>query len=1160
MRRCFVDTGCLEGEATAENPAEQCLSLAHISVSTMRRESSHHLPRATVALNIQMDATPLMWRVRPSQVQTLSSWASHLQSSRAADPLVAARPRSTEPAERGAAPEHGLETGRRPLPRRHVVLSVRTRGSVDGMLESLNGALAFRLPCLTGTFRHAEGGTKRARTRTSLRVARPRLLLRAPPMLDLEVVEWCEEKIYGDEHEPERALSLRRSACWLMMGARYHDGQPPELAVTSLPLGLCLPLAPILRVLTPFAAAPGPVAAEPETSAVTPTDPPATTGEAAAAEEADAAVAEEADAASAPAGAGAPPPPAAPPSVVLEVSIGAVSARLFAESPFTPGVDHIAACLGEASARCKPHEPMRAKAELSVSLFEQAETAGESEEARLSPLCVVDDLLRPCTISIFKRPAADGGGPPLECVEADSIHVEVTSRSHLCRLLNLLDAYSGCLEHLPSAPEPRPQERRGERPPKPAASAGAQGGMSLLARSVSVNLAGQEVGSAAPVHQIFVKDLSFTTGTLGAASQQLLQCSELRASLSDRRQSMQASQCSVTVLSMPPQAGRTAGSTDVTVSVEGAISSEVVTGTIFGDSGGIWPSAAELRAARRAAPGAPARAEARSEPEGPQPPTEPARAAEAAPAGDVAHAEAAPELKFRVLLSSAECRMCAGRSDPRALTLQLLNFSIFSWPPLPVPPPSARADLCSLWRKRMDLSTEALSFQGSGPGVAAAAIFSPFSIQSSIVTLSPERPCLASSRTEVDFSFSPLHIAAGAWQLRLLSDVMSFYDPEDEPVSGEEKSECTQEAPAEQPAVDPLPTARSAEPALEGFEHLVLELRLGPTVGGRPAEEAAARGALPLPVLCGMAPEELDPWQAARLPPGEDGCQRYAVRLDRPVRISSVAAWVTAGEAAGALHVPGAAHGFEALSPGPGFQAEAWDDAQRAFVDVTGASAEEAVHSSLVALRLRELCLSLLVQVTVPKRAAVAAAPSELAVSWSTPRLTWCVLHSSVCCGTAPLTPLTHGVPAVEDSFGDFSFLSTRFALWKGSGEGMALGLSSEKVGIDLYEMPTLSLRQVVAPEENSLAFRYRSRYASAPTAAPLRVLLRHEGTRLAARSAIDLRLGALTDPEGPPPPRSPPPHPHTVSQSAFALSPGTGNITVQRIDQCQLRTMSSYH
>ncbi|CAK0893347.1 unnamed protein product [Prorocentrum cordatum] len=204
--------------------------------------------------------------------------------------------------------------------------------------------------------------------------------------------------------------------------------------------------------------------------------------------------------------------------------------------------------------------------------------------------------------------------------------------------------------------------------------------------------------------------------------------------------------------------------------------------------------------------------------------------------------------------------------------------------------------------------------------------------------------------------------------------------------------------------------------------------------------------------------------------------------------------------------------GFSRLTGGVHYRAEAWDDAQATFVDVTGSSDSEAAFSRLVAVRLSALAglthfsLAVLVQAPVFEDSAVAG--SDLSVSVSVPQITWSVLHSPLCCRTGLLH--SHGTSglAFEESFGDITFSGVQFSLWQASAEGMGLSVSVSRAGLNLYDMSTLSLVQVIPLEGNGAKFHMITRSSKQPSSVCLRLPSSCRAPQSTRVPVIDLSFG----------------------------------------------------
>lgn len=694
-------------------------------------------------------------------------------------------------------------------------------------------------------------------------------------------------------------------------------------------------------------------------------------------------------------------------------------------------------------------------------------------------------------------------------------------------------------------------------------------------------------------------------------------------------QDVRVAQLGLHVLSTPPVEGIDSGSLELTVSIDGEVTILMCTGRFFEDIDSLWladPGPQQIVVKEDPAPASPRLPQhedlAAATPAVTAKASEPGAAIavmDGAQSNDAhvknsTQGESEPPklekptpfaLKWRVLLSMANISLHPGSVDTRSISLQLLNFSIFSWPAAYIKAPDTCRDSCGIFRSRMDISAEALSVRATGSGITAGPLLSPLSVNGSIISLTPERKCSAQAGTEVDFCMAPALVSIGAWQLRLLVDVLSFYDTDaskDDAASHKKHEDGTahdidkgeaevsndnehsqldlledilhasdmdeadikrsdaeqQQHPQQQPQ---LPQPQHVAPSI--MQRLAMELdvdvqgslflgggkerELEPELPSEPTkpdvESQLPMPRIRLPVMCRVNLDELEPWQAVQLPDVEgDGCPRFALRLDRPVRVVSISV-----RAAGAADLIGAtpdgvspaaaatdssptrAHGtaYVPLMEGVGFTLGAWNDATSQFVDVT--CGEAAMFSHLVALRLaalagvRRFSLEVVVeslsqlpyqqQVAKDDAASASGVPqggafSSLVVRVSTPRLTFSVMHSSVCCASAPLVAAAPSIPAAEEPFGDITLFSFQFGMWT-SQEGMAISFSSSRVAIDLYDMSTFSLAPIMLPEENEFGMVLAMASVAQPCCIPLASAQQRNGQGTLGTPIINISLGA---------------------------------------------------
>ncbi|CAK0893346.1 unnamed protein product [Prorocentrum cordatum] len=745
---------------------------------------------------MQVHLTPVQWRLCPLRVRGVSNWLQHLQS-RLPQPDAPADVPALQEQPRALQVKAPPLCGGRPN-RIRLAVSVRATASVDGSLESPAGSMSFSLPSLSCTY-HSVSDSWRPRARMTLRVSRPHATLSMAAAPPLEMVEWCEEKVHGDD-----ATFQMRSACWLSVSARWRRGQPTEIAVASLPLGLCLALRPFLRFVSAFSLPDAPAA-------------PGVAHDAARAQRSSSARGGPAAAAtgcgqSGDAGRRSGEQEARPRQAGLsaQASLSTVSLRVFAAGPSTEVSPHLAVCVEEASAHVPSGGPPRASAVLSVLLFgpEQAGTATPSDAparmpsdaGALSSECHLDDLLGPCTLSFSERPAEPGArGVRTLCAEVDGLVLGLTERSHLIALLQLGSQYLSCLDELARPSQdaggaPEPARRTGEaRPP------GEPVCLSVLVRSASVQLPGQLVDGQTPSYRLAVGSASWTSTPQDATTQQLLQCSNLSAALEDSQQSLHLTRLTLTVLHSSPPAGGGNSALDITANIDGDVSLDVCTGCIFADIQRLLPSATErqligaldqhsvtvLATADERDEHTPAAGSTTSTPISPTLIEGQASSADEERLHSTAAASTPPAqepavVKWRVLVANFSSRLSAGPAESSRVALRLRDFSVFSWPPTLTAPPAASHRLPGMHRKRIDVSVEAMSADASWASALAAPLLSPMSLHGSVTTQSAcdlECPQLPAARTDVQFHLSPMVVALGAWQIQALQEILSFSDP-----------------------------------------------------------------------------------------------------------------------------------------------------------------------------------------------------------------------------------------------------------------------------------------------------------------------------------------------------------------------------------------------
>eukprot|EP00931_Biecheleriopsis_adriatica_P049869 TRINITY_DN28854_c0_g1_i1.p1 TRINITY_DN28854_c0_g1~~TRINITY_DN28854_c0_g1_i1.p1 ORF type:complete len:4156 (-),score=835.37 TRINITY_DN28854_c0_g1_i1:47-12514(-) len=1147
LQRCLAQAAAPSAPVTESSetqvPSGRCLDLARLNGSAWRAEASQCGvgDRPMVSLDVQLTISPLQLRVQPQQLSVLSEWVTSLSLASASDP-----PMPTSPPEQ--PPVTPQQSSAAPLPvqqepRVYMALSLRAVASLEASLElekgpDSNGSQAsssihFRLPGILATLRHFTDPC-RSRGSARLRLSRPHVVLASggeAPSDNLEIIEWCEEKVVGGD-EPQR-----RSAYWLVANSRWRGDHPLSLSISSLPLGLCVALSPLVTFASAFAAKvmvhTRSTAREGDEKCRSSLDqqPPQSRE------------LERASSALTSSSAASQSGPR------VQADLGAISLRLFPGDPRAPGAAYLVGCLTEASG-CFMEGAVQARAVVSLSLFEQEASRSSVVEAAAAELattaCLVDDLLAPCAVvlcssqplespemtsglsandtaaSATSSGACAGGGL---MVELDAVHVDLGKRAQLCRLLRLCNEYIAVISTLPPQPEgvsslPAQPESTitGGATSSPPSSVSSQE-MGIAVHSITLRLPSAAVGEGKELTSLLsVAELRYSMASTPSGQRQSIQCDRVKANFMESRQVVEASKLSVVVLTGQPE---TLAVTDVTVSVDGGVSANFVTGRLFPDLSGLWPTSEELCEDERG----PAQAQQ------PQPP-------EAAETGG--------GLKLRLLIAQLDLEMHPSAAEQRCLAFHLLGASVFSWPPAHTERRAGQQELPALMCQRTDLSVEVLSATATGPGAASKGVplLSPMSFDGSVVTLSPEISGSLPARTELELCLSPMLIAAGAWQLGLIIDVASFSDPDKEDL--QELDSGAHTGKQEQPQILQQPQLEVSEQS----NRMLLDLRLeaeessiGSSLSALKLSEAdlsampewwqsAARGdsVWLVPVLRSAPPSDLQPWQAARLPPAPAGarkrdsdaeasptsCPCYALRLGCPARVAQI--YVLRRGEAGTTSV-------DRLQVSEDYEVDAWDDALGRFIPVFGPQAtgyelgdkvlaSMAQTSCLLRLRLPALVREfhglserlsfggrLLVELEVACNNSEA---TQLSVAVNVPRLTWSVLNS----GSA-LPAAASSAPQLEEPFGDFSFFGVRIGVWQGSAEGMAIGATSERVGVDMYDMSNLSLVQLVVPEENHVEVAVRFAENERPTAVPLRTCLERRQLGGAGKPVIDVNLGA---------------------------------------------------
>eukprot|EP00929_Paragymnodinium_shiwhaense_P077342 TRINITY_DN39826_c0_g1_i1.p1 TRINITY_DN39826_c0_g1~~TRINITY_DN39826_c0_g1_i1.p1 ORF type:complete len:2427 (-),score=400.99 TRINITY_DN39826_c0_g1_i1:450-7001(-) len=661
-------------------------------------------------------------------------------------------------------------------------------------------------------------------------------------------------------------------------------------------------------------------------------------------------------------------------------------------------------------------------------------------------------------------------------------------------------------------------------------------------------------------------------------AQHRLRCKTIGCQLTDGRQALKAYDTHLTIVAKPPKLEADfGGSTDITIMIEGGISTKLQTGYLFADLGGIVPVMETDRAAREQ-PGR------RNE----------ERTAQAASLGDDvirldrdddldAHEETtplatpAPELKLRILVTTWTCDAQLCDSDRRLLTLRLINSSVFLWPPAELIGPGS---FPSLLRKNIDISVEALSATCGIVAGAISPVLSPLEAGCSVITVAGKASEEATARTEVDLRFSAAVLSAGAWQLRLLADIFSFSPPAGD---GEEFVETKDDAPEAEPAAlkgDAIAgTSASAADAIgeetqrspgvkyKASKAFLLELDLGEEKRGKlssdwhqeeddGAEAGSARSTeatwagggdagqqdmemeeappveTPLPLetvrlqlLHGLQPYELEPWQVVRLAETHQSSAsyypRFAIRFDRAAVVRRVAAssfGMPTTLAEGQSIIPEELRcpysGFHYLRRGADFAVEAWDTVRERFVDVTEPGADGvAVCSHLVVLVVPALTnvtsARLVVEIDESPTGMVESQASEFLLTIRVPRLTWCIGHSQACSGSAKLQGQFPSAPSLEEAFGDLVLTGFGFSMWSAHGQGSVMVIKTDTIGLDLYDMSTLSLSSTILPETSSATVAIQKLWTLEPTALPLAGLAERSASSGLHRPIIDIDLGA---------------------------------------------------
>ncbi|CAE8610145.1 unnamed protein product [Polarella glacialis] len=1196
-------------DSDLEAASGSCLALARVSGKAWRSEGSEGRGiRPLVSLDMQLCASRLLIRLHPWQLKVLTAWTASLGPSSIAGSqqishcdIANSYPVSEEVEQPKASPSR--------IPRVRLAISLRALASLEASLEirhddsstagfspassSRRSLLQLQLPCLSATFKHLAKNSSRPRGEAALSLSRPHVVLSLPSAPSMNVVEWCEEKVAGGD-DPRR-----RSAYWLVASARWRGDKPLALSFSSLPIGLCIALAPLLGFVSAFTTSIVEVCKDSPTASRNDIESkePSQTGQSKTAKNP---TAIETGAASAATSLGSRPK--------VQASLGAISLRLFAGSPCEPGAAHLVACLAEASGRCAPGFAMQARAVLSLSLFEQAHQEASRSEPGVQPSCLVDDLLAPCTLILHERlVTADAGRSPCGSVglslELDALHFDLGRRTHLCRLLRLCNDYMAALPAADAGKAGDGSSNDGSSS-QPAAldhpdlvSVGSQHGqsaqeMDITIHSILVRLPGSSASDDGKGQaSIFSASKLQCVMASSPRPRYSLQCEQICARLMDGRQDLEARKLSVAVSS----AAGPHDPLDITVSVDGGVSVRLITGRFFQDLFSMLPSGEELQTQAGNSSSTTA-LEPASAPElerqgGPKAETQ----------GD--KTSGGGSVKFRLLVSALDLDLqpSAIVGPERGLKVQLLGASLFSWPPVCLEVP--KGHLPAMLRQQTDISVEVISVNATCPGAACknVPLLSPMSFDGSLILLSPELPATFPSRTELELCLSPILVAAGAWQLGLMIDVFSFHDPDSTTaapeahgqkaclVEGQQQAQQGQEVQLEQqtqhevqvlmPAqvqppmqvsshqlegqvqtssstAGPVPQSSflsmpepqdmasvlgaelSVQACAPNQERILLELRIddediSPFADLPQLSDAdlsalpdfwlkkvgASDGyssVLPVPMLRSVSLPELQQWQAVRLPDAAGGeaavpCPRVGIRLGCSASITSV--YALRFNPAASTHIAAK------LQPSEDYEVDAWDDALGCFTAVSGSRAigyeqgdamlaSMAQASRLLSVQLPALsmkkCGWLLVELEIQRDPS----SSQLSIAISTPRLTWAVLNS----GTQLVPTASTAVPKVEEPFGDFSFHGVRIGYWQDSGQGMAIGVTSKKFGAELYDMSTLSLVQLAAPEENHVEVAVRWAEPEWPSAVELRAAPERRGQpgapAPAGRPLIDVSLG----------------------------------------------------
>eukprot|EP00434_Breviolum_minutum_P009252 symbB.v1.2.008153.t1/scaffold510.1/size193565/3 len=381
--------------------------------------------------------------------------------------------------------------------------------------------------------------------------------------------------------------------------------------------------------------------------------------------------------------------------------------------------------------------------------------------------------------------------------------------------------------------------------------------------------------------------------------------------------------------------------------------------------------------------------------------------------------------------------------------------------------------------QRIFFGVEALSMVAHDSH-ATMPLLSPMQLDGKMAMLSPDPAfaLLRPPRTELALHTSTARVMAGAWQLGLLMDVCSFNDPEaPAPVAPEVEVQERKEPEDSEPTSERLLVEIHPSEAVMGSVSVISDDTL----------PLRWRGTCPPSLIVSQSSswEDLESWQAVHLP--TEKFHIYFLRMDGPARITDVYVFPNTTARAKRLH------------PSIEYEVGAWDDAAGDFVPVLGEDAEGfelgdamlermAQSSHLLRVKLRRDALEGPCNFLLELEAVCSNAP-ELSVTVSTSRLTWSVFNSGVFLA-APFS----NAPTLEETFGDISFYGVHVGVWQG-GQGMAIQAKSQCVGVDFYDMSSLSLIPLVVPEENFIHFAMRMSSVERPEHVALRTRYERKNT-----------------------------------------------------------------